>query len=73
MKKNIYVNGIQHNVPNDYLSYTQILRLSGFPENSNPTMTYSNRDLGSKGIMDKNSAIKVEDGINFNVVFTDKA
>lgn len=74
----IIVNGREHEVEKDDLSYEEVVNLAF---NNNPpqgeficiTVTYSKGEHGKKGTMLPGDTVKAKDGMIFNVTATDKS
>jgi hypothetical protein len=67
MKVNI--NGEEHEVEQETLSYEQLVELAGYK--GTPTATYYHNHHG--GSLYKSKAVKLEDGMSFSVCHTNSA
>jgi len=71
--RKVIVNGCEHRVETDRLSYADVAALAGKPGAKELTMTYDRAAYKKQGLLSPGESIKVVDGTIFCAVYTGNA
>lgn len=69
--KTIIINGKPYEIPDDELSFVELVMTANYEALYTPTVTYRNKIGG--GILAPSSKVKLEDGMIFNIAYTSSA